>query len=274
MATWSAYLILLLSLGPLAYYCAALYAARSYLRWRNRAPANDSNFAPAVSILKPVRGVDRQAYENFASMCGLDYPEYEILFAVGEEDDPAIPLIQKLQQDFSATPIRLIVGVERIGVSGKTNNLCRLVREAKHEHLVINDSDVRVEKNYLREVVAPFADPKVGVVTAFFRGLTQGGLVADIDAVGAPTNSFANTLVARRFGKIDFALGWTMATTKARLAEIGGFESMVNFHADDFLLGHEIAKRGYRVELMRTPVWMVFPEESLADFLRHELRGV
>jgi len=266
------YLVLLPALGPLVYYGIAILAGWEYLRKLRKLPELDRTFAPAVSILKPVRGVDREAYENFASMCGLDYPEYEIVFAVGDEDDPVIPLIQRLQREFSGTSIRLIVGVEQLGVSPKANNLCRLVKEAKHDLLVINDSDVRVEKDYLRDVVAPFADAKVGVVTAFFRGLTQGGFVADVDAVGVPTDSSASTLVAQKLGGIDFALGWTMAITKVRLAEIGGFESMVNYHADDFLLGNRVAKSGYRVELMRKPVWIVFPNETWSEFLKHELR--
>ena len=101
-------------------------------------------------MLKPVRGVDRGAYENFASMCVLDYPEYEIVFAVGEAGDPIIPTIQALQRDFPETQIRLIVGVEQLGACRKTNNLCRPAKEARYELLVMNDSDVRVEKDYLR----------------------------------------------------------------------------------------------------------------------------
>lgn len=266
------YLILLPAVGPVAYYCLALISGWDFLRALRRRPAFDPGYAPTVSILKPVRGLDRGGYENFASMCDLDYPEYEIVFVVGEPDDPVIPQIEKLKQEFPKTNIRLIVGVEELGLSPKTNNLCRLVKEARYELLVINDSDVRVEKDYLRDVVAPFADPKVGVVTAFFRGLTDGGFAADVDAVGAPTFAFASALVARKLNQIDFALGWTMAITKQRLAAIGGFEAMVNHHSDDFLLGNEVAKQGYRVELTKKAVWMVFPEETVADFLKHELR--
>ena len=121
-------------------------------------------------------------------------------------------------------------------------NLCRLVKEAKHDLLVISDSDVRVEPDYLLDVAASFADPKVGVVTAFFRGMTKGGFAADVDAVGVPTDASASTLVARKLGGIDF------------------------------VLGNEMAKGWYRVELTRKPVWMVFPSERLGDFFKHELR--
>jgi ceramide glucosyltransferase len=266
------YLILLPALGPLMYYCLVLISAWDFLRSLRRRPAFDPAFVPPVSILKPVQGLDRDGYENFVSMCSLDYPEYEIVFAVGDANDPVIPLIERLKQEFPRTKIRLIVGVEELGISPKMNNLCRLVKEASYELLVINDSDVRVEQDYLRDVVAPFADPTVGVVTAFFRGLTNGKFAADVDAVGAPTFAFASALVARKMGRIDFALGWTMAITKERLAAIGGFEAMVDHHSDDFTLGNEVAKQGFRVELTKKAVWMVFPDETLADFLKHELR--
>ncbi len=272
MITALRFLILLPSLGPLIYYCLAFYAGVDYFRRLRKLPPVDRSFTPPVSILKPVRGMDHEGDENFASFCRLDYTDYEILFAVADASDLVIPVIEKLQTNYPKKAIRLIVGVEQLGITRKTNSLVRLVREAKHELLVINDSDVRVEEDYLRDVVAPFADPNVGCVTAFFRGMTEGGFAADVDAVGVPTDSAANTLVARTFGSMDFALGWTMATTKTRLAEIGGFESLVNHHSDDFALGNEIFKRGYRIELTRKPVWMVFPRETLRDFLQHELR--
>ena len=265
-------LILLVALSPLIYYGLAVYAGLSFFRWKKRLPPLDRSYAPPISILKPVRGVDREAYENFSSMCELDYPEYEIVFAVAERDDPVIGLIRKLQDAFPGRSIRLIEGVEQVGNCRKTNSLCRLVKEAKHELLVINDSDVRVDRDYLWDVVAPFNDPKVGVVTALFRSKTSGGIAADVDAVGVPTDASANTLLAWKFGRIDFALGWTMAIPKQRLAEIGGFEALINMHSDDFALGNEVAKKGYRVELMRNPVWMVFPQESIGQFLAHELR--
>jgi ceramide glucosyltransferase len=264
--------VFLPALGPLVYYCLAIYSGLVYFRRLRKHPPVDRSFAPPVSILKPVRGLDHGAYENFASFCGLDYPDYEILFAVADADDSVIPIIEKLRKDYPKQAIRLIVGVEQMGITLKTNSLVRLTREARHELLVINDSDVRVEQDYLRDVVAPFADPKVGCVTAFFRGMTEGGLAADVDAVGVPTDSSASTLVAKILGSLDFALGWTMATTKTRLAEIGGFESLVNHHSDDFALGNEIFKRGYRIELMRKPVWMVFPRETWDDLFKHELR--
>src|SRR5690348_7174443 len=264
--------LLILALGPLVYYLLSLYCVVDYFRLMRTAGRRANAFAPPASILKPVRGLDNSAYENFASFCRLDYPEYEILFGVVDTDDAAVPVVKRLQRDFPERTIRLLVGAPSLGTSPKMNNLCRLVREAKYEFLVINDSDVRVEVDYLQDAVSPFKDPKVGVVTALFRSIPDGSFASDLDAVGVPSDPSANALVAQKSSRVDFALGWTMATTKERLEEIGGFEAMANHHSDDVTLGHKIAEGGYRIELMRTPVWMVFPNEGLRQFLKHELR--
>lgn len=266
------YLVLVPALGPLVYYCLAIFSSWEFFKRVDRRSPIEPNLTPPVSILKPVRGVDLGVYENFASMCRLDYPQYEIVFGVGEVDDPVIPLIESLQREFPEKSIRLITGIEQLGASRKTNSLCRLVKEAKYDLLVINDSDVRVEKDYLRDVVSGFSDPKVGVVTALFRCMTGDGFAQKLDGIGVPTEAAASMLLERKLSGIDFAYGWTMAIAKERLAEIGGFEAMVNLHSDDFTVGNEVAKRGYRVELMRKPVWMVLPAEGLSGFLRHELR--
>jgi ceramide glucosyltransferase len=266
-------ILLILAAGPLVYYLLSLYCIVEYFRAVRRLPPRNDAFTPAASVLKPVRGVDRDAYENFASYCRLDYPEYEMIFAVADANDPVIAVIEKLRRDFPERQIRLVTSVERLGENNKVNNLCRLVKEAKHDLLVMTDSDVRVEADYLREVAAPFADPAVGAVTAFYRCAGGGTLAADLDMLGMCADSVPSALVARRLeGKVQFAFGWTMATTKECLAEVGGWEAMVNYHSDDFELGNRIARQGHRVELMREPVWMVFPEESLKEFLSHELR--
>lgn len=265
--------LLILAFAPLAYYILSLYCVFDYFRHVRRLPPSDGSFLPPVSILKPVRGADCEAYENFASFCRLDYPEYEIIFAASDQEDPVIPVIQRLQKDFPERNIRLATGVARLGTNNKVNNLCRLVLEAEHDFVVMSDSDVRVDRDYLRDVAALLADPKVGLVTAFYRGIPVRGLVSDMDALGMYTDSAPSALVARKLeGKMQFAFGWTMATTKSVLAGIGGFESMVNHHSDDFELGNRISRLGYRVELMRKPVWMVCPKGSLGEFIKRELR--
>ena len=234
--------ILLLALGPLVYYVLALWVSAAYFRSKKQELSDRFNYTPPARILKPVRGLDREAYENFASFCQLDYPEYEVLFCVLDPDDPAVSVIEKLQVDFPDRRIRLLMGAPAIGASGKVNKLCRLVQEASYDLLVISDSDVRVEPNYLQEVAAPFADPKVGAVTVFFRSLIDGSMGATLDAAGSAVEFAASALLARRLEGIHFTLGATMATTKERLAEIGGFEVLANHYVDDYELGNRIAQ--------------------------------
>jgi ceramide glucosyltransferase len=267
--------ILALALGPLFYYLAGIYSAWQFFRVAHRQDGQTSAVneqALPISVLKPVRGIDPGGYENFASFCRQDYPQFEILFAVNDPQDSVVPIVQKLIADFPGRSIRLIVVADRLGANTKVSNLCRLVREARHDLLVITDSDVQVEPGYLRSVAAMFRDPGVGGVTALYRGRDNLQFVAAMDCVGSSAAFCGAALVARELEGLKFMMGSTMATTKERLAEIGGFESMVDLHSDDYELGRRIAARGYRIELLPEPVWMAFPSLTLGAYLRHELR--
>jgi ceramide glucosyltransferase len=263
--------LLLLALASFAYYVVAIVAALRFFR-RRAAAVLPSDFTPPISILKPIYGLDRETYENYASFCMQDYPDYEILFCVSDEHDAAIPVIAKLASDFPQRRINLLIGSEPLGVSDKVNKLCRMAREARHEILAVSDSDVRVGPGYLRAIAAPFRDPAVGAVTCLYRGLTDGSLAANLEAIGNSTDFTAGVLVAWLFAPVNFTLGATMATTKTRLAEIGGFESLVDHFSDDYELGNRIAARGHRVELSTYPVSIVYPQQSFADAFRHQLR--
>jgi ceramide glucosyltransferase len=254
-----------------AYCLASLVAARRFFR---RVPLCSPAFTPPVSILKPIRGLDRETYENYASFCRLDYPELEILFCVTDETDPAISVIEQLMRDFPSRSIRLLIGAEPLGASDKVNKLCRMVEEARHEIILVTDSDVRVEKGFLSAVVAPLQDPAVGGVTCLYRGLTDDSFPANLEALSNSTDFAPGVLVAWMLGgeKLDFMLGAVMMTTKTRLAEIGGFESLVDHFSDDYELGNRLSACGHRVELSRFPVSIVYPHESLREAFRHQLR--
>lgn len=264
---------LFLALLPFVYYMLSVYCVIGHFRSARKAVQPVLPFFPPASILKPVRGLDYEAYENFASFCRLDYPEYEIVFAVSDSSDPAIPVIEKVRADFPTRPIRLVTDIPHLGTSDKVNNLCQLARTAKYDLLVMSDSDVRVEADYLKQVAAPFADSQVGVVTAFYKSLSSGTLASNLDALGMYMDSAPSALVANRIeGGLGFAFGWTMATSKKHLAEIGGWEAIVNHHSEDFELGKRIARCGHRVVLMAKPVAMVFPKETLTEYFHRDLR--
>ena len=265
--------VLALALFPLIYYLLSLWCVIGHFGRLRRAQGGARQFLPPASIIKPVRGVDHEAYENFASFCRLDYPEYEIVFAVADRDDQVIPIIEKLRANFPEHSIRLITSVPHIGANDKINNLCRLAKAAKYDLLVMSDSDVRVEPDYLKTVVEPFANPEVGVVTMLYKSLSAENVASKLEALGMYMDSAPAALVAKKVeGRMRFAFGWTMATSKKFLSEIGGWEAMVNHQNDDFELGKRIAECGHRVELIANPVTMVFSNESMREYFHHELR--
>ena len=262
--------VLLVAAFPLAYYVTATIAALRFFR-RERQRTFPS-FTPPVSLLKPVRGVDFGSYENHASFLRQDYLDYEILFAVNDENDPVLPLIARLREEFPERHIRLLIGAEQIGANRKVNKLARLEREAQHEILVLTDGDVRVGPNYLREVVAPFADKKVGAVTSFYRGIAEKNLGAEMEALGAASDFFAGVLVADWMEGTRFALGASIVTTKKWVQRIGGFGAIADMHSDDYELGYRIAEAGGRIELSREAVWTMYPAQTLGGFWDHQVR--
>ena len=253
----------------LLYYLAVLFSAWRYFR---RPFLRHPDFTPPVSILKPVKGLDREAYRNFASFCNIDYPQYEVLFGVSDADDPVIPVIQKLMEDYPTRDIRLLVGTSCMGWNSKVSKLCRLSREARYPVLVISDSDIRVQPDYLQAVVSPFRDPKVGAVTCMYHMQPEAKLGSEIEAIGLTSDFLAGVIVARQLEGVKFALGATMAVTAQGLKDIGGFEAIADCFSDDFELGRRIVDQGHEVELIPYTVATLSPSQGAMDAVKHQLR--
>jgi ceramide glucosyltransferase len=169
-----------------------------------------------------IRGIDPEAYENFASFCRQDYPDYELVFCVGAKDDPAVPVLEKLAHDFPHRHIRILFGTDSNAANDKAAKLARLVSEAQYETLVISDSDVRARPDYLRTVVAPLADPKVGAVTCIYVPIEVKTLAESLQTIGMVSDFYAAILLGRQLDGMKVALGPTIATTRTRLAAFGG----------------------------------------------------
>lgn len=259
---------------PFIYYLIALFSSWQFFRRTGLPRAANHSFTPPVSNLKPIRGLDPDAYENFASFCQQDYPDYELLFCVGDEDDPVVPVLQKLARDFPERRIRVLFGSGGRGSNDKVVKLARLVSEAQHEVVVISDSDVRVRPDYLRTVVAPLADPKVGAVTCFYAPIEDKTLTDSLQTIGMFSDFYAGILVARQLDGVKFALGPTIATTRTRLAGFGGYGAIDNRPADDLLVGRLIAEQGYQVELLPYTISTVADYGSLRDLFHKRLRWI
>ena len=265
--------LLVVATFPFIYYLIVLYSSWRFFR-RPVAPASSKqgSFTPPVSNLKPVRGLDPDAYENFASFCRQDYPDYELLFCVGDKDAPVVPVLKKLARDFPERRIRILFGGDGHAINDKVGKLARLVREAQHETLVINDSDVRVRPDYLRTVVAPLADPKVGAVTCFYIPIDAKTPAQKLQTIGMVSDFYAGILAAWQLDGVKFTLGPTIATTRTQLEGFGGYRSLGSRPADDLLVGRLIAERGFEVRLLPYTIQTVPDYASMPELIHKRIR--
>jgi ceramide glucosyltransferase len=269
------------AVAGMGYFLFAIIAARVFL-FSRRAPL--APFAPGVSILKSLKGLDPGMLDAFRSHCHQNYlGQFELLFGVSSLDDPAVPAVRQLQSEFPNQAIRLIECPARLGTNGKVSNLAQLAPQARHEFLLVNDSDITVSPHYLERVMAYFAPPQiqthaqaakpVGLVTALYRGRAHGTLGSRLESLGIATDFMPSVLVARMIeGGLRYGLGSTLAVTREALHKIGGFESLVDHLADDYELGERIFKAGYRVALSGDVVETSVPAYAWRGFCDHQLR--
>ncbi len=264
------------------YYLICLWSAAAFLRRRKAGEGpfdcrsgqvHPTQPLPPVSILKPLKGTDPDIYESFRSHCLQDYPEYEIIFGVSDPDDPAVASVRQLQREFPNHAIRLVVSPSQLGANVKVSNLEQMLPTARYQYLLVNDSDIRVERDYLQRVIAPLTDERVGMVTCLYRGVAASTFGSKLESLGISTDFCAGVLVARQLeGGLRFGLGSTLAFRRADLERIGGFRSIVDFLADDYELGRRIADLGLQVVLSDVVVETHLPAYDLRGFLAHQLR--
>lgn len=290
-------LVAVLALCGVAYGLIALWSARDFER-AARGAVGGSGEAVGVSILKPVKGVDPRMYAGLVSHCVQEYAgEFELVFGVSSLEDAAVREVARLRVEFPEVAIRVVECTQRLGTSGKMSNLVQMLPAARFEHVIVNDSDIRVSPQYLERVMAGFgvglekqipggndgqkgngqskgdAEREVGLVTVPYVGVAEGGVWSRLEALGIATDFMPGVLVARKLeGGIRFGLGSTLATTKTALAKIGGFEAMVDQLADDYELGARLSAAGYRVALVREVVETTVPAYTLRGFCEHQLR--
>ncbi len=264
--------LLALAATPFIYYLISIYSSWNFFRSTAKSAPGASRFTPPISNIKPIRGLDPDAYENFATLCRQDYPEYELLFCVSPEDESVLPILEKLARDFPERKIRIFSGSGRHAANDKVAKLARLVSEASYDFIVVNDSDVRVRPDYFRQLVAPLADPSVGAATCLYVSAGDKTFADRLQSMGMLSDFFPGILVARQLDGVKFALGTTIATTRRHLAQFGGYESLENRPADDLLVGRLIAEQGYRVELLPYTVETVPDYSSLRELLHKRLR--
>jgi ceramide glucosyltransferase len=262
------------ALTSLGYYALCLWSALKFLRERQAGEgARPTQPVPPVSILKPLKGTDPQMYESLRSHCQQDYPEYEIIFGVSDANDPALQFVERVTAEFPERAIVVVLCSEKLGANTKISNLAQMLPKARYEHLIVNDSDIRVEPDYLRRVAAPLADPKTGMVTCLYRGIAGSTLGSRLESLGISTDFAAGVLAARQLENgIHFGLGSTLAFRRRDLETTGGFEVLADYLGDDYEIGRRMSALGLEVELSNVVVETFLPQYRLGEFLQHQLR--
>jgi ceramide glucosyltransferase len=268
-----------MAVAGMGYYLAAMVAARVFLAAR-RAPL--AAFAPGVSVLKSLKGLDPGMIGAFRSHCIQSYTgEFELLFGVSSLSDPAAAAVEQLKAEFPERAIRLIECPERLGTNGKVSTLVQLAACARFDFLLINDSDITVSPRYLERVMACFAPTEhngkvaqqVGLVTALYRGRAHGTLPSKLEALGIATDFQAGVLLSMWMeGGLHYGLGSTLAVSREALDRIGGLQILVDHLADDYELGARVDKAGYRVALSAEVVETNIAAYGWRGFLDHQLR--
>jgi len=256
------------NLAATAYVLMAIWRVNKFRQQRRAS----GTFQPSVTILKPVCGLDAGLYENLRSFCIQDYPQYQVIFGVREADDPAVPVVERLKKEFPSVDISLVIDATVVGPNLKASNLGNMYRLAAHSYLVIADSDMRVDEQYVSCVIAPFEDAQVGVVTCLYSGTSMGGFPSLLASMFINEWFLPSVLVSAGLSEIRFALGATMVVRRKLLEKIGGFNKLSYFLADDHMLGKLISDQGFKVILSNYVVENIVHEKSLGALLRHELR--
>src|SRR5258706_13650469 len=264
-------ILVALPLCGCGYYVLCLWGARQFLR----RPAPIPGFTPSVSILTPLKGIDPEIYASLRSHCVQEYPEYEIIFGVSDAGDSAVVWVEQLRLEFPHCAIQLVVCGEALGGNVKVSNLIQMLPHARYECLLVNDSDIRVEPDYLRCVVAPLRNNQIGLVTCLYRGVEGGTLPSRLEALGISTDFCGGALAAIQLeGGPHFGLGSTLVFRRTDLRSAGGFEALVDYLADDYRLAQQLAQNGSDVYLSEVVVETLLPPYSWRGFFDHQLRWV
>ena len=256
--------------GATIYSILAIIAAARYLAVKS--PALKS--ASPISILKPLSGLDRDLESNLRTFFEQDYPSFEILFAVRDANDHAVPVVEKLRAEYLAVPSRVIIAGEPPYPNAKVFKLDRMMREAANDLLVMSDSDIRVDRHLLQTVAAEFQDPKLGVATCPYRAVPGPTFWSSLEATGMNTDFISGILVARMLEGMRFAVGPTIVARREVIRQIGGFDRLKDYLAEDFVMGKFAADAGHGVILSRYVIEHHIGSTDLRHNAAHRLRWV
>jgi len=226
---------------------------------------------PGVTILKPVRGLEKNQEQNLRSACLQDYPEFQVVFSVQDPDDPALPLLKKIGQAFGSKRVSVVIGNRRVGPNGKINNLLGALPYAQYDTLVISDSDVRLKPDYLKAIIAPLADPNVGCVCTLYKATHADRWFEKMELLTLNADFVPSVIFASVTGASKFCLGSSVALRCSSLKEIGGFETLADYLTEDYEMGRRLWTSGKRVVVVPYFVETVVDLEKASRWWNHQV---
>ena len=253
----------------ISYYVFSSYCTISFF---NKKTDEDDNYLPPISILKPLNGTEDGMYENFTSYCKQDYPAFQVIFGVRDSNDPAIDVVRKVMNAFPQKDIELVICNDGIGINPKINNLNNMYKKAKHDIILTNDSDTRVNSDYLKKVVSPFRDKNVGLVTCVYRENNLNNATSIIESLSINHEFLPSIMVARKIENLSYAFGVTIAVRRDILDNIGGFKELADYLAEDFHLGKKVFEAGHKLFLSDYIVDVTPESRGFVNFFKHQLR--
>jgi len=226
---------------------------------------------PPVTMLKPVHGLEKNQRENLRSACLQDYPLFQVVFSVQTPDDPAVPLLREIQREFGPESVTVVIGNRRAGSNGKINNMLGGLPYARHEILVISDSDVRLRPDYLRTIIAPLADPEVGCVCTLYKASCAETWFEKVELLTLNADFMASVIFAHVTGASKFCLGASVALRRSTLEEIGGLEALADYLVEDYEMGQRIWGSGKKISIVPYFIDTMVDLKSPSQWWNHQV---
>jgi len=253
-------------------YLLLVTIAAARFRRNRRRPRWSFPAFPPVTLLKPVCGMEPGLQEHLTSFFEQQYPQYEIIFGARRKDDPALDVVRRISAVYPSVPVKIVIAGEPWQPNAKVCALVKMYECASCDYLIISDSDVQVDSNYITDVVQPLRDARNGMVTCLYRGKPTGGLWSKLEALGMSVEMTAGAIVANLLEGMRFALGPTMAIRRDALQAIGGFEALADYCSDDYILGRKVVESGRRVVMSHHVIDHVVINRTFGDSMRHQIR--
>ncbi len=258
-------------IGGSVYACLSVFAV---LRFRSHPEAQPQSYSPEwppVTVLKPVCGLEKKQKENFRSACLQDYPKFQIVFSVQDSHDPVVPLLKEIEEEFGPEKVSIAIQDRRTGPNGKVNNLLGGLAYARHDILVISDSDTRLEPDYLKAIVAPLADPHVGCVCTLYKATSADLWFERMELLTFNADFIPSVIFAHVTGSASFCLGSSMALRRSSLREMGGLETLSNYFVEDYEMGRRLRTSGKKIAIVRSFVEIVVDLKNSLHWWSHQV---